>query len=123
MPSRSRGTKTPELGASKYPSQTEGAGKHDFRKNERQIFFAKGLDTNSQSSLVGQISLPKPLNRREMMAFDTVRLAYECKLAFGYFCSIVAEDKGFEAKPDKIEHEGIDERSELWAECCRTHYS
>jgi len=31
--------------------------KHNFRKSERGIFFAKGLDTDSQKSLVGQITL------------------------------------------------------------------
>jgi hypothetical protein len=32
------------------------AKEHNFRKNESEIFFAKGLDTNSPESLVGQIS-------------------------------------------------------------------
>jgi len=36
--------------------------KHEFLKNGSKLFFAKGLDRNSQSSLVGQISLAKRLN-------------------------------------------------------------
>jgi hypothetical protein len=44
--------------------------KHDFRKNEIDIFFTKGVYTKSQSSLVGQIISAKPLNGREISCGD-----------------------------------------------------
>jgi hypothetical protein len=53
--------------------------KHAFRKNERKIFFPTGLYTNSQESLVGQISWRKWLKRREIAGCNPSIVVIACQ--------------------------------------------